>query len=236
MQGGVTTVPLDPSKRDEAVKQALDHAWEWFSLHATQRLQSVNFFLVAVAFLSAAFVTAVKEQMYFLAGGIALLGACISLFFYRMERRIRSLVQAAECAMEPLEKELADCVGVDAVRLVSHVEEAKPGEWKYSKVFRYLYFTTAASFILGLWYVVSAAVHSAPGATAFYFAVQATAGLFLTAIGYEMLISPPDTSAMAEARTTTRWALVILGIICVLSGVLALLHLLFFRVSAGGSP
>ena len=86
----------------EKEKIALDHAWAWFSLHATQRLQSVNFFLVATAFLSAAFVTAAKEKMYALAGGIAVLAVLISYVLYRMERRVRSLIHAAEHAIAPL--------------------------------------------------------------------------------------------------------------------------------------
>ena len=75
----------DAEERD-AAKVALDHAWAWFSLHATQRLQSVNFFLVAIAFLSAAFVTAAKEKMYELASGIAGLAIFTTYFFYRTER------------------------------------------------------------------------------------------------------------------------------------------------------
>ncbi len=44
-------------KSDAAIseKQAFDHAWNWFSLHAGQRMQSFNFFLIATAFLFAAY-------------------------------------------------------------------------------------------------------------------------------------------------------------------------------------
>ena len=49
---GVTmTTPSDP---DEIAKQAREHAWNWFALHATQRMQAFNFFVVATAFLIAA--------------------------------------------------------------------------------------------------------------------------------------------------------------------------------------
>jgi len=46
------TTPSDP---DEIAKQAREHAWNWFALHATQRLQAFNFFVVATAFLIAAY-------------------------------------------------------------------------------------------------------------------------------------------------------------------------------------
>ena len=45
------TTPSDP---DEIAKQAREHAWNWFALHATQRMQAFNFFVVATAFLIAA--------------------------------------------------------------------------------------------------------------------------------------------------------------------------------------
>ena len=41
---------------DHGERNALSqtYAWNWFALHAGQRLQLVNFWLVAVAFLAAA--------------------------------------------------------------------------------------------------------------------------------------------------------------------------------------
>ena len=45
------TTPPDPV---EIAKQAREHAWNWFALHATQRMQAFNFFVVATAFLIAA--------------------------------------------------------------------------------------------------------------------------------------------------------------------------------------
>jgi hypothetical protein len=40
---------------DATGKVALDHAWNWFNLHAGQRMQTFNFFLIATAFLIAAY-------------------------------------------------------------------------------------------------------------------------------------------------------------------------------------
>ncbi|GJL66405.1 MAG: hypothetical protein NPIRA05_13760 [Nitrospirales bacterium] len=139
-------------------KVALDHAWAYFSLHATQRLQTVNFFLIATAFLLAAFVTAIKEELHLLAACVALLSVLISYFFLQLEHRIRSLIKAAEDAMKPLQDELAESLEIDTLRIVSHVEESKNGEWKYSKVFRFLYRTAIAAFSLGFFYAIYAAV------------------------------------------------------------------------------
>ena len=58
----------------DAEQAALEHAWQWFALHARQRMQCVNFFLVAVAFLAAAFVTGLKDDYYAVA---ALVGSSV---------------------------------------------------------------------------------------------------------------------------------------------------------------
>lgn len=42
---------------DEIAERAHEHAWEWFALHATQRMQAFNYFLVGTAFLFAAYGT-----------------------------------------------------------------------------------------------------------------------------------------------------------------------------------
>jgi len=211
----------------EASKVALDHAWAWFSLHATQRLQSVNFFLIAVAFLSAAFVTAAKEELFALAAGVALLGAFTSYIFYRMELRIRSLIHAAEHAIQPLQDGLAKTLQIDELRIVSHVEVEKPGEWKYSKVFRYLYFYTGNAFVLGFLYVSWEGVTGGPLAPAFNLILQTVMGVFLVVYGYEMLLT-----AQQQPKPTTQInrVFLILGAICVIVGITIICHLVFIRL------
>jgi len=214
----------------ECEKAALDHAWDWFSLHATQRMQAMNFFLVATAFLSASFVTAAKEKVHVLAGGVAVLAIFLSYLFYRMERRIRTLIKAAEHAIEPLEEKLAEAVGVNALQIVSRVEESKIGEWKYSRVFRYLYLTTGLAFGAGLLYVTWAAFSTTPSEPAFNIAVQAMVGVFIMIAGYEMLISFPRIAPPDKVQTATRCCLAVLGAACLLSGLGILCHLVYARM------
>jgi hypothetical protein len=220
----------EQERDDNIEKTALEHTWEWFSLHATQRLQSVNFFLIAMAFLSAAFVTAAKEKMYVVAGGVAILATSVSYFFYRLERRIRSLVKAAEAAMLPLEDKLANALNVDALRIVSLVEDGRIGEWKYSKVFRYLYLASGIAFVLGLLYVSWAAFSETPGTAAFNVVVQAVLGVFLMLCGYEMLFSVPRSPNADQVRATTRWILLALGVVCIVVGIVVICHLVFLRL------
>lgn len=146
----------DSLSAKDSIELALDHTWSWFSLHASQRLQSVNFFLVAIAFLSNAFVTAIKEHLYLIAAGVSVLAISTSFFLYKMERRIRSLIHSSEHALSSLQNTLSNALGLPSIKIVSAVENAGPGEWKYSRVFRYLYGVTAFAFALGFVYAVVA--------------------------------------------------------------------------------
>src|SRR5258708_39837328 len=85
-----------------AFDRGLDHAWQWFTLHATQRMQAVNFFLVATAFLSTAYVAALRFPS--VAVGVSALGALFSLVFYRFEIRIQELVKAGAKALYPAQQ------------------------------------------------------------------------------------------------------------------------------------
>jgi len=52
-----------PSDPDEIAKQAREHAWNWFALHATQRMQAFIFFVVATAFLIAAYASILEKHL-----------------------------------------------------------------------------------------------------------------------------------------------------------------------------
>jgi Flp pilus assembly protein TadB len=85
----------DAEDREREIAQdALHHSWDWFALHAAQRMQCVNFFLVAVAFLIAAFVTALTGKHYAVAVAVGLLGGWISWWFHRLELWTKELVKA----------------------------------------------------------------------------------------------------------------------------------------------
>jgi hypothetical protein len=226
----VTLMSNTPERDIEAEKMALDHAWEWFSLHATQRLQSVYFYLVAIAFLSAAFVTATKDKMYVVASVVAILASSISYFFYRMERRIRSLLHAAEDVIGPLQDRLSQSTGLEAIRIVSRVEDGEPGEWKYSKVFRYLYVTTGAAFVLGLLYVSWAAWSATPEVKNFPVVVHAVLATFFILCGYEMLSGLPRVPNVDCTQVVARWLMVVMGGVCIVLGIVIACHLVFCRL------
>ena len=87
-----------PDHRDAEIdsqKEARNHAWSWFALHANQRMQTFNYFLIATAFLFAAY-GALLDKNRVAAVGVAILGAWLSFWFNRLDRRTRQLVNAGE--------------------------------------------------------------------------------------------------------------------------------------------
>jgi hypothetical protein len=95
--------PPDPS---DIAKQAREHAWDWFALHAAQRMQTFNFFLVATAFLIAGYASLLEKHRW-AAFGVALLGAWLAFWFNRLDTRSRQLVKAGERALAVLQAQLA---------------------------------------------------------------------------------------------------------------------------------
>jgi hypothetical protein len=55
--------PSQPVDELDLLKELREHAWSWFSMHAQQRMQTLNFFLIAMAFLAAAYGTSELPPM-----------------------------------------------------------------------------------------------------------------------------------------------------------------------------
>lgn len=146
---------------DKQFEMALKHAWDWFSLHANQRLQTVNFFLIASAFLFAAYVTAIKDDLALVAGAVAALGVSIALYFYMLELRVQFLIKAAERAMAPMQRKLAEKLENEHLKIVDVVEDGTVGMWKYSKVFRLLYMSTGVVFVAGVAFSITNSLNKA---------------------------------------------------------------------------
>lgn len=221
----------DSTNFNEARKVALEHAWEWFSLHAHQRMQSLYYFLIAAAFLFGAFTHASNTDNQTLALGVSLLGGGISYIFYRLENRVRSLLHLAEDALKPLEKELADLTHVSYIEVVSRAGSLMPGSWKYSKAFRFLYAFTGTVFFLGVLYSVWRLASKVPVfAPAFYLVMQLTIGFFLGILGFELLHTKDPEITDRKLRNFRNITYTVLGILILLIALCVLIHLVFWRL------
>lgn len=141
-------------RKRETAQEALEHSWNWFALHAGQRMQCVNFFLVAVAFLIAAFVTALTGKHYALAVTVGLLGAWISWWFHRLELRTKELVKAGETAMRHSQQRLAAESRIEELEILKRVETPGKRWTSYGDVLRMLHWTTIVAFIVASAYAL----------------------------------------------------------------------------------
>lgn len=148
---------LDRSATDVSstlVGAGLDHAWNWFSLHATQRLQGVYFFLLASAFVSGAYVSALRFDLPGVAAGLGVLSLLFSLGFYMLESRVRELLKAGEEALKSAQRRLAESTEVPAFRISDNVEKPKYPLTAYSKVFRLLFISAILGSTLAIAYAL----------------------------------------------------------------------------------
>jgi len=140
----------------DLLKEARAHAWDWFALHANQRMQAFNFFLVATGFLVAAYASALPKLPP-VACGVALLGSWVTFWFSRLDARSRELVKAGEVALSECESQLAESTGSSAFRIVAAVE--RPAKWvpSYSRAFDLIQVAILAFFLAGAFYGYSEA-------------------------------------------------------------------------------
>ena len=139
---------------DSYSREALDHAWRWFELHARQRLQLVNFFLLSEAFLGSAYALALDAGRPIVSCAFALIGALTPIYFCLIEQRVRALLKAGEQAMEPFEEALASSTGTRAIRLVKGVEQPE-ARVKYSTAIRFIHATFGIGFALAFGYALA---------------------------------------------------------------------------------
>jgi hypothetical protein len=132
------------------------YAWNWFALHAGQRLQMVNFWLVAVAFLATAFVQARASHLTAIAVGVSLTGAVASLAFMRLDVRTRQLVRVAEDALMSIERDQT-AAGADRVfELVTAAHEARTRRVdSYRFIIQGLQVSVAAIFLAAAIYTLA---------------------------------------------------------------------------------
>jgi len=144
------TTPPDPV---EIAKQAREHAWNWFALHATQRMQAFNFFVVATAFLVAAYASLLDKEPA-AAAVLAIVGAWLAFWFNRLDARRRQLVQAGEDALRVSQARLANLADNQSLMILDAVDELAPGASSYRRVITLIQWTIIALFLLAAIYAI----------------------------------------------------------------------------------
>ena len=138
---------------NDSETNAKTYAWNWFALHAGQRLQLVNFWLVAIAFLASAFVQARLNHLAAIAFGISVAGVISSLAFMRLDARTRQLVQVAEDALRYFEEKGEKDGSSHAIELVKASHESR--RWRldsYRVIIQGLQLSVACLFLIAAVY------------------------------------------------------------------------------------
>lgn len=215
---------------DQSEKIAFDYAWNYFSLHAGQRMQAVNFFLVAASFLVGAYVAAMGGNRPGLAAGISTVGAISSFVFFRIERRVRGLLHVAEAALLPIEARIASETANPSLRILEHAENMAADAWKYSKVFRILYSAVGIGFFVAAVYAATIQTTLTPSPTTMFpLVLRLACGVVLLLFAFESISSFSGQRKKVEAYWFS-WILPLVGAAAAVAGVAVLFRLGFWGV------
>ena len=135
-----------------------NYAWLYFSLHATQRLQSFQFFVTLVTALIAGFAALTKlDSIYKWLSTIWFFISFLSFVFWKLECRTKELVKNGEEALKYLDRlhQLGDINGAphclrifDRDEFITRGRKKFPlftGHFSYSRCFNFVF----ASFGIG---------------------------------------------------------------------------------------
>lgn len=93
--------PPDPFPR----QSELDYALGWFTHHASQRLQTFNFYLVVGTVLLLGYRSAVHDYSRWFAALLCFIGLIVTLLFFQLEVRNTELVAVGRKVLADVERE-----------------------------------------------------------------------------------------------------------------------------------
>lgn len=171
MKEGAHRMSNSPNLKDQT-----EYAWNYFQLHAGQRMSLFNFFVVISALLTGGLATSMSNDNEFEHALIGiLLGSglmIVSFVFWKLDQRVRYLIKHAETTLKRIERcLLPEDESQDNSSALFSAEERqteklpKVSSWKfwklhmhYSECFKLMYITFAAigffGMILAIWRLI----------------------------------------------------------------------------------
>ena len=138
-----------PSPKDNDLAlliAALDHSWNSYEARLSRGLQVVNYYLVAVAILANAYVSAFNDKLYVVAAVIGLSGVALTTMALAVGGRQRRLAKVSELALIDVQDLVAERLQVGALRIQREV----PAKFSLpSMPFTYIAFGIAALLSAG---------------------------------------------------------------------------------------
>ncbi|MBL4767791.1 MAG: hypothetical protein JKY94_08770 [Rhodobacteraceae bacterium] len=133
-------------------EKALDHAWNYFQLHANQRVTVFNYYVVFSGLLVTGMVatTQTSPSLAFVGVVSGLLLSVLSYVFFRLDERVSFLIKNAENVIKKLEPSGASIFS-DEVEQTTAAAKQK-GLWTYGKAFRTMFITMGLIGLVGAGY------------------------------------------------------------------------------------
>jgi len=130
--------------------------WQWFSLHAQQRMQIVSFWFVAMSFLSTGAVIAYAGGKFGAALLVATSIVLASVVFLLLDLRTRELISYGERLMARAEQHLYSELQVQELVIVSNMHSSGRAQVSYRTTFTALYLGAAALGLLSALFSIRA--------------------------------------------------------------------------------
>jgi hypothetical protein len=97
---------------------ALDHAWRWYDIRISSGLQILNFYLLAMAVLTTAYVSGLNARNHVVSVAVALAAAAVTVSTYTVGARQDHVARLALVPIQEVENRLADELNIGSLRLV----------------------------------------------------------------------------------------------------------------------
>lgn len=118
----------------------------------------MNYFLVASAFLVAAFATGLQADEPIVSIAVGILGILVSLCFHRIEIRTQELVKLGEAAISRIESVMREQTGIGEIAFVDRAEHKSRSFVSYGFVISALHYSTLVFFMFGTLYAIRLAI------------------------------------------------------------------------------
>lgn len=137
-------------------KGALEHAWNYFQLHAAQRITVFNFFVATSGLLVAALVFALRggaeTATLSMAAGVGLVA--LSFVFWKLDGRVSAMIKVSEAVIMKIEEkcivEADDRVMCNEQEVANRTKFQFFSSWTYGQAFRRIFIVVGAFGVFGL--------------------------------------------------------------------------------------
>lgn len=128
-----------------SLKDKQDYAWNYFQLHAEQRLKTFHFYIIIMTLLIGAIFTLTKVNSIFYIVPIGLLITFFSFIFWKLDLRNKELIHNAETHLKDLEKKGGIPLFIDETKNTDTKDPKNPSilyqHYTFSKSFNLVFFS-----------------------------------------------------------------------------------------------